>query len=334
MLRAAVLGSGFMGGTHARAYANLPDVEVVGVSSRDESKAAELAAEVGGEPYTDAMALARHPDADIVSVTLPTHLHEEYVVAALDAGKHVLVEKPMALTVEACDAMMRAAEANDRVLMVAHVLRFWPEYEALAEVVSSGRLGRPLTAHARRLSTRPRWGDWFANPEWTGGGLHDMMVHDFDALAWLFGTPERVFARGQKGEAGGWDHVFALVDHGAVQAVAEGSVMMPEDYPFTMALWVTCEKGTVEFTFRAGGAGVETGEASGTRLVVYPGGGEPEGVPTAEHDAYEEQVRRFVAHVSEGDVPRRGTAAQGRNAVRVALAARRSLDETVIVPLE
>lgn len=330
MLRVAVLGSGFMGGTHARAYAKLPDVDLVGVSSRSETKAAELANEVGAEAFTDSMTLATHPDVDALSVTLPTHLHEEYVVAALQAGKHVFVEKPMALTVESCDAMIQVAREADRTLMVAHVLRFWPEYEALAEVLGSGRLGRPLSAHARRLSTRPRWGDWFAEPSFTGGGLHDMMVHDFDVFAWLFGTPERVFARGVRGDAGGWDHVFALSDHGAVQAMAEGSVMMPENYPFTMALWVTCEGGAIEFTLRAEGAGVETGAGSGTSLTLYPSGGEPEVVLAAGHDAYERQVEEFVGCVARGRTPQRGTAEQGRTAVAIARAARRSLDGATV----
>lgn len=330
-MKVAVLGSGFMGGTHARAYAKLHGVEVVGVSSRSEAKAQELAEEVGAEPYTDAMALATHADVEALSVTLPTHLHEEYVTAALQAGKHVFVEKPMALDVDACDRMIRAADDAERTLAVAHVLRFWPDYEALAEVVKSGRLGKPLTAHARRLSTRPAWGDWFTDPEKTGGGLHDMMVHDFDVLAWLFGSPERVFARGVRGEPGGWDHVFAVLDYGDVQAMAEGSVMMPADYPFTMALWVTCDEGAVEFTFRAGGTGVETGEAGGTNLVVYPNGGDPEPVQVADHDAYEEQVRVFVECVGSGRSPERGTPTQGREAVRVARAARRSLDEDLLV---
>lgn len=331
MLNAAVLGSGFMGGTHARGYAALPDVRVVGVSSRSAEKAAELAREVGAEPYADAMALAHHPDVDVVSVTLPTNLHEEYVVAALNAGKHVFVEKPMALTVASCDAMIRAARANDRVLMVAHVLRFWPEYQALAEAVHEGRIGKPLVAHARRLSTRPAWGQWFANPEWTGGGLHDMMVHDFDVFAWLFGEAKSVVARGQRGDPGGWDHVFALVDHGGVQAMAEGSVVMPADYPFTMALWVTGDAGAIEFTLRAEGTGVETGAPGGTHLIHYPDGGSPERVPAPDHDGYAEQVRVFASCVAERRTPEGGTAEQGREAVRVAQAARRSLDENAII---
>jgi len=86
MLRVGVLGAGFMGGTHARAFAKLPDVQVLGVSSRSAEKAAVLAEEVGAEPFTDAMALTTHPQVDVVSVTLPTHLHEEYTVAALNSG--------------------------------------------------------------------------------------------------------------------------------------------------------------------------------------------------------------------------------------------------------
>lgn len=330
MLRVAVLGAGFMGGTHARAYAALDDVQVVGVSSRSLEKARRLADEVGAEASTDAMALATRSDVDAVSVTLPTHLHEHHAVAALEAGKDVFVEKPMELSDEACARMIEAAERHERLLMVAHVLRFWPEYRAIASELDSGRLGRPLTAHARRLSTRPDWGDWFAEPEWTGGGLHDMLVHDFDVFNWLFGTPERVFARGQKGEAGGWDHVFALVDHGGVQGMAEGSVMMPADYPFTMALWVTCERGAIEFTFRAEGTGVETGGQDAARLVRYPDGGAPERVTVEPADGYAAQVAEFAACAAEGRTPQHGTAAQGRAAVQVALAARRSLDRTTV----
>ena len=102
MLKVAVLGAGFMGGTHARAFAKLPAAQVVGVSSRSADKAEALAAEVGAQPYTDSMALATSPLVDAVSVTLPTNLHKEAVVAALQAGKHVFVEKPMGLSVAEC----------------------------------------------------------------------------------------------------------------------------------------------------------------------------------------------------------------------------------------
>lgn len=333
MLKVAVLGSGFMGATHARGFAKLPNVQVVGVSSRSPEKAARLGEEVGAEPFDDPMRLALADEVDAVSVTLPTNLHRQYAVAALEAGKHVLVEKPMELSVEACDEMISAAESNDRVLMVAHVLRFWPEYQAVARVVESGELGRPLSAIARRLSTRPTWGEWFANPEWTGGAVHDMQVHDLDALNWLFGRPRSVYARGQKGPQGGWDHVLATVDYGEVGSFAEGSVMMPEEYPFTMSLWVLCERGSVEFSLRAGGTGVETGGAGGSSLIVYESGKEPRQVQVDAGDAYERQVAYFADCAERNRKPDRATGSQGRLAVEVALAARRSLESGEVVGL-
>jgi UDP-N-acetylglucosamine 3-dehydrogenase len=334
MLKIGVLGAGFMGGTHARAFAKIPEIQVVGVSSRSADKAAALAKEVNAQPFTDTMALVTSPEVEAVSITLPTNLHKDYAIAALNAGKHVLVEKPMALNVEECDAMIEAAQKNNRLLMVAHVLRFWPEYMALVDLVHSGELGKPLAGKASRLSIRPAWGDWFANPEWTGGGLLDLQIHDLDVFNWLFGVPKSVYARGQRGDPGGWDHTLTLVDYGDVSGFAEGSVLMPTDYPFTMTLWVLCKNGSVEFNFRAGGIGVETGTESGTSLVVYEPGQEPRSLPAPGGDGYEAQVAYFVECVHENRPPEQGTPEQGRLAVKTALAARKSLETNQVVLLD
>ena len=143
MLKVGILGAGFMGGTHAAAFAGLPDVQIVGISSRSAEKAATLAAKYGAEPFADAFALATDPRVDVISNTLPTQLHKDLTIAALKAGKHVLVEKPMALSVAECDEMIAAAKQNGRLLMVAHVLRFWPEYVAIADFLKTGALGKP-----------------------------------------------------------------------------------------------------------------------------------------------------------------------------------------------
>ena len=108
-------------------------------------------------------------------------------------------------------------------------------------------------------------------------------------------------------------------------------MMMPEGYPFTMTLWVLCERGSVEFSFRAGGTGVETGTGSGTSLMVYESGKEPRPLPAAGDDAYEAQVAYFLECVREKRSPERGTPEQGRLAVRTALAARESLETDQIV---
>jgi UDP-N-acetylglucosamine 3-dehydrogenase len=331
VIKVGVLGAGFMGGTHARAFAKLPDVQVVGVSSRTADKAAALAAEVGARALTDHMVLATDPNVDAISNTLPTPLHKEHTIAALKAGKHVLLEKPMGLTVEECDETIAVAKTTDKILMLAHVIRFWPEYVALHDFVISGALGKPLAARASRLSGRPKWGDWFTRPEWTGGGVLDLHIHDLDTLSWFFGVPKTVYARGQKGLFGGWDHALTLVDYGDVKCFAEGSTMMPDGYPFTMTLWVLCERGSVEFNFRAGGTGVETGTAQGTNVMIYETDKEPRPLTAAGGDAYEAEVAYFVQCVRDGKLPQRGTPEQGRLAVQTSLAARRSMETNQVI---
>ncbi len=217
--------------------------------------------------------------------------------------------------------------------MVAHVLRFWPEYVALVNFVQSGQLGQPLSATGARLSERPTWGAWLSNPDWTGGALHDLHIHDLDVLNWLFGPPKTVYARGQRGAAGGWDHILSLVAYGQVKGFVEGSHLMPAGYPFTMNLGVLCEKGSVEFSFRASGSVVETGHSSGVSLMVYESGQDPRPLPSPGDDGYEAEVAYFVACIREGKTPEQGTAKQGRLAVKTALAARRSLETGQVVSL-
>src|SRR5258708_29688029 len=154
-MKVGILGSGFMGGTHARAFAKIPGVSVVAVSSRNMEKAEKLAGEVGAKATTDDMAIVNDPSIDAISNTLPTHLHPKFTIAALKAGKHVLLEKPFGLTAKDCDEMMAAQRASSKHLMIAHVLRFWPEFVALMDFVHSGKIGNPISAMASRLSVSP-----------------------------------------------------------------------------------------------------------------------------------------------------------------------------------
>lgn len=323
-----ILGSGFMGGTHARAFAKLPGVRVVAVSSRSMAKAQKIAEEVGATPVSDNMAIVNDPNIDAISNTLPTHLHKEYTVAALRAGKHVLLEKPFALNVADCDAMIRAQKKTGQILMVAHVLRFWSEYVALIQFVQSGKLGKPISAVASRLSQRPAWADWFGNPDLSGGAVLDLMIHDLDVLNWIFGKPQTVYARGHETRRGSWDHILTIIDYGKAQGVVEGSEWMPAGYPFTMTLQVLCERGRVEFSFRAGGVSVEMG--GGTTLTVYE---HDKAYPldSIVGDAYERQIAYFVECVQNNRQPELGTAQQARLAVAVSNAARESLEKGKIV---
>lgn len=326
MTNVAVLGAGFMGQTHARAFARIPGVRVVGVSSRDGEKAARLAAAVGAEPFTDTLALVRHPDVAAVSITLPTHLHAEYAIAALQAGKHVLVEKPLALTLDACTAISAAAAASgDRIVMVAHVLRFWPAYVAIADIIRGGELGQPLLATAVRLCAPPTWGEWFDHPEWSGGAVLDLHIHDLDVFNWLFGAPVSLYTRGRQGAHGGWDAALTVLDYGGIACFAEGNALMPASYPFTMTLRVVCAHGAVEYALQAGGEQVDSAPDGGATLMLYKDGAAPARISVPDGDGYANQSAAFIACVRSGRQPINGTLEQGRQAVATALAARTSL---------
>lgn len=331
MLRIGVLGAGFMGATHARALAALPDVQVVAVSSRSAEKAAALAQEVGAQPSSDAYAVIADPAIDAVSITLPTHLHRDYAVAALQAGKHVLLEKPMGLTVEECDAIVAAAAASGRILMLEHTLLFWPEYVKLIEIVKSGELGRPLSATAQRLATMPLWAEWFKDASMSGGEVLDLHIHDLDLLNVLFGTPQSLYARGRRGPSGGFDHALSLIDYGDVHCFAEGNALMPEGYPFTCSIAVRCEKGTIEYTLRAGGEQVDSAASGINDLLLYRPGQPAQKLTAAGDGAYVGAMAHFVDCVRTGHAPVYGGPEQGRMAVATALAARQSIESGKVV---
>jgi predicted dehydrogenase len=325
MIKVGVIGAGFAGAIHARAYAKVPGVDVAAVVDNNQQRAASLAAEVGGRGETDTEVLFRDPAITLVDVSVPTPSHPELAIRALQAGKHVVVEKPLALSLKEADSILAAAERSGRFLMVAHVLRFWPEYVALRDVLQSGRLGSPMMATAHRLSNRPQWATWFRDPEATGGAVLDLQIHDLDMMNWLFGPPRRVAAVGATGQDGGWDHVVTQIEYEEVRACVEASFMMPQDFPFTAGLRVTCEKGVIEYQFRAGGASFESGLPMHYLYVHEPG--RPNQPVTFEAgDAFEREIGYFVECVRTGIAPAVVTPADARLAVRTALAARASLE--------
>src|SRR5262249_39097345 len=156
-------------------------VRVKWLASR--TRGGQVAESVGAEFTTDLDAVLADPEVDAVDVCLPTPLHRSVAERALAAGKHVLLEKPIALTVEDADAIVAAAAAvPDRVFMVGMVLRFWPEYVELQRRMAARELGRPLAVQASRLSPPADWNDWMADHAQSGGPAVDLMIHDFDQL--------------------------------------------------------------------------------------------------------------------------------------------------------
>jgi predicted dehydrogenase len=184
-----LLGLGFMGRRHLDAYGLLPGVEVV---TRTSPPFDQLPPQDYGALC---QAMIEDPGIDVIDICLPTGMHASVAIAALDAGKHVLCEKPMALTTEDCSRMLRARDRSRGILMVAHVLRFWPAYRFLREVVACRAYGAIRSLSLTRKSGVPGWAPWLLSPQESGGAILDLLVHDFDQALLLFGAPESVTAR-------------------------------------------------------------------------------------------------------------------------------------------
>ena len=199
-VRVGVIGSGGIAqGAHLPGYAACPDVDIVAVADVSE-KTAQAAAEKFNVPqvFTDYKKLLRLDEIDAVSVCTPNFMHKDAAVAALKAGKHVLVEKPMAMNARECDAMLKAARESGKKLQVGFNNRFGGGPQALKRFVEGGEMGEIYYARAQALRRRgiPGWGVFTQKDKQGGGPLIDIGVHILDMTLWLMGHPRPVTVSG------------------------------------------------------------------------------------------------------------------------------------------
>ena len=185
----AVIGAGFWGRNHARNLKELHETRLIAVCDKDEARAKAIAELFGVEAYTDSRKMLKREDIEAVTVcTWSTNLAAE-ATNALKAGKHVLVEKPMANSVQEARKIVELAKKNQRYLMVGFLMRFIPGVQRIKEAVEKGEIGTLVYATARRVSEWPeRIGDV--------GVVKDLAIHDIDITRYLFGDdPEEVYAK-------------------------------------------------------------------------------------------------------------------------------------------
>ncbi|HVK02620.1 MAG TPA: Gfo/Idh/MocA family oxidoreductase [Armatimonadaceae bacterium] len=324
-IQVGIIGAGHMGTRHAACWNRLPGAALVAVADVVREKAERLA---GGNAavYDSAEALLTDPNVQAVSICVPTHLHRTVAEAAAKAGKHILCEKPMALTSEDCAAMTEAARAAGVVLTVGHVVRFFPEYANAKRLVESGAVGKPAAVRTRRGGGFPRpESDWYGDVSRSGGVILDLMVHDLDWLQWCFGPIKRVYAQGltERLADGSLDHMdYALLtlrhESGVISHV-EGTWSDPAGFATTFE--IAGDGGLLSHDSRQARSlqvslrGVETKQES----VVTPSS------PLAEGDEpYFREIAAFAKSVTEG-APPAVTPEEASSAVAVAVAARESL---------
>ena len=268
MLKVGLVGIGFMGHGHLDQYLRLmkegaPD-KLVALCDVDDKKFHEQF--TGGNMgdlgkaqydfsqfhlYHDFDEMLKNEELDYVDIALPTYLHCYYTCKALNAGHHVLCEKPMAINPTQCRMMIDAAKKNNKKLMIAQCLRFRPAYETLKHYVDSGEFGKPVFCYFYRGGGWPKWSfqDWLLDENRSGGCLLDQHVHDVDMVNWLFGMPEAVSTLGRNvNPGGGFDAVTTQYryDGFIVNTADDWSINSPE-FPFKMTYRANFEKGAVVF---------------------------------------------------------------------------------------
>ena len=210
MVRIGIVGIGFMGRIHFLATQRLATARVSAICSRDAAKRAgdwrATRGNFGPEPgYVDLSGIATYerfeqlladPNVDLVDICTVTDQHAPMAMAALTAGKHVLVEKAIALSEAEADEMIAAAQQADRLLMVAHVLPFFPEFGYAAQAVRSGQYGKLLGGHLTRVISRPDWSSDIGDAGKTGGPAVDLHIHDTHFIGLLAGRPLAVCSTG------------------------------------------------------------------------------------------------------------------------------------------
>lgn len=333
MIRVALVGAGVMGVVHGRSVCSSGDLATVThVVDPDPVAAAAAAQQLGSVAAASLEDAVCSPDVDAVVVAVPPRFHRGITELALEHGKSVFLEKPIALDLADATAIVDAVERTGGRLMIGHVLRFMPGYPELLALASGGSLGRPLSVVCRRVQAPPARTGWLADVEATGGIGPLVLVHDFDLMNAVLGTPTSVSSLVLQGEGVAASHVVASVTYGAGTGVVEGSVAMPRTHPFSTSISVYCERGSVRYGYdvapAADGAGRDASQfapASPPVVEVFPDDGPPAWTLPVECDnPWRPEMEHFLRQVAADAPIEDGTPEQALAALQVAIAATES----------
>jgi predicted dehydrogenase len=329
-IRIGIVGFGVMGRQHLECYRRLPSVNVAAICDGDKARLRggkvikgnitdEVFLDLGDVAlYTDFEKMLAKEQLDAVSITLPTFMHRDFTVKALEAGANVLCEKPMAMSVSQCEEMIAAQKKNKKILQIGHCIRFWPEYAKAKQLVDSGKYGRVLTASFRRISAVPGWSwkNWLIHAKQSGGAIFDLHIHDTDCIQYLFGLPEAVRSQGAIGPSGGFDYVTTQYVYKNNKVVsAEGGFVMSPGFKFEMSFIISLEKATIVYDCRH----------TPTLQVCLSGGGCV--MPKIEPgDGYSREITHFVASITGKKTPSIISPLDSLNAVKIVLAEKQSAE--------
>ncbi|MBM3861932.1 MAG: Gfo/Idh/MocA family oxidoreductase [Verrucomicrobia bacterium] len=335
----AIVGVGFMGATHIKAYRQVPGARIAAICDAVrlpvDGDLSNIAGNIGSaEPLKLDMSqtkatknlddLLNDPEIDLIDLCVPTHVHPKLATAALNAGKHVICEKPLARTSAIAYDIAKAAEAAKGFFMVAHCIRFWPEYAWLKQAIAANTYGKVLAARFRRVCEPPLWTKDYMDGAKSGGALLELHIHDVDFVQYCFGRPKAVFATGFTKLSGAPDHIVAqfTVASGAAVSV-EGGWAMTGGFGFNMEYTVQFENATADYTLARGSEPLRLFEKGQPARAIKPSGG----------DGYIGELSHMVESIRAGKAPTVVTARDGASAVEICEAEEKSMRTGQVVTL-
>ena len=328
-LKVGLIGCGNIGaGGHLPAYAHIPEAELVAVCDIVTERANQAAQISGATPYTDYRQLLERDDIEMVDICLPTDLHAQVTIAALEAGKHVLCEKPMAHTLEAAKAVIDAARRNGVKLMIGHVRRFDHRYASIKAQLGAGRVGKPVFIRRAERQFLPFPPDaWHWHPQRGGGVILDIGVHVTDMFHWFFEEDAvEVYAvarsvRETARTAGSFDHAMLTCKFPKGVGFAEISWAYPKGFGGALyaQLDIVGTEGKISYSDKDTNPMLAYTPEKGHELPRYF-----RFMSTTEY-AFEEEIRHFVRCVLEDKEPA-VSLEDAYAALEMALAAQRSAE--------
>ena len=337
MIKVGVIGLGMMGVTHLGVYRGQHEAMVVAVADPDPDRRSGRVVAAGNidgqtcgnfnfsrvRQYADGMELIADPDIDVVDICVATPLHLRYAKAAIEAGKHVLVEKPLARTFAEANVLANLAARANTVVMPAMCMRFWPGWVWLKEVIARARFGAVLSASFRRLCYASP-GRFYADGAACGGAILDLHIHDTDFVRYCFGDPSAVRSHGYSKGSGEIDHVITSYEYeNGPMVVAEGGWAMQAAFPFTMQYTVNFEHATAVF---------DLSKEEPLQLYEQGNAGVTLDLPTSQ--GYEHEIAYFLECVQAGRKPTIVTLADAAEAIRIVEAEVVSVRTGESVPLK
>jgi predicted dehydrogenase len=255
MIKIGLIGTGFMGNMHSQVYealAGKADFQVTAVADVNLQRAGEIAKKFGARVFLSASELIEHGDVNTVDICLPTFLHKDIALQAMQKGYDLFIEKPVCLTIEEAEQLLEMQKKTNTKVMVGHCIRFWPEYTELERLMKQKTYGRIISGVFRRISPKPDWAweQWMDDDGKCGSAALDLHIHDVDFIRHLLGEPDQIKSEVVNKQSANL-HIFSLYKYGDTVISLEGGWDYPTQFPFEMAYRVKFEEAVIEFNSNA-----------------------------------------------------------------------------------